>query len=67
MTTLLGDILSPLPPLDPFVQRRANNLIKAVSEKEDPFQFFENNRPFLDDLGLITMTADVFNNFKGDS
>ena len=64
MTTLLGDILSPLPPLDPFVQRRANNLIKAVSEKEDPFQFFENNRPFLDDLGLITMTADVFNNFK---
>ena len=64
MTTVLGDILSPLPPLDPFVQRRANNLIKAVSEKEDPFQFFENNRPFLDDLGLITMTADVFNNFK---
>lgn len=64
MTTTLGDIFSPLPPLDPIIQKTANSLIKAATEKEDPFQFFENNKAFYEDLGLITLTADVFNNLK---
>ena len=64
LTTSLADIFSPLPPLDPLAVSTANKLIRATTQNEDPFQFFENNRPFLEDLGLVKVTADVFNNFK---
>ncbi len=64
LTTSLADIFSPLPPLDPLAVSTANKLIRATTQNEDPFQFFENNRPFLEDLGLVKVTTDVFSNFK---
>jgi len=55
---VVGDVLSPLPPLDDFVRARLNNFIEMISEDENPFQFYTSNDPLLEDLGLFTITIE---------
>ena len=35
-----------------------------IDEGEDPFQFYETKRAFVDDLGLVRIGTEVFNNTK---
>ncbi len=63
-TSIAEDIFSPLPPFSPLVTEQLNKVLKMIDEGEDPFQFYETKRAFVDDLGLVRIGTEVFNNTK---
>lgn len=51
---VVGDILSPIPELNPQILGGINSMIRTFSDEEDPFQFFVNNPETLTDrLGVL--------------
>ena len=52
------DVLNPAPPADDLVIRAINGVIKMIDDDEDPYQFFESNKKLIEDLGLISISAD---------
>ena len=55
---VLLDVLNPAPPADDLVIRAINGVIKMIDDDEDPYQFFESNKKLIEDLGLISISAD---------
>jgi len=55
---VLLDVINPAPPADDLVIRAINGVIKMIDDDEDPYQFFENNKKLIEDLGLISISAD---------
>ena len=58
MQNVLLDVINPAPPADDLVIRAINGVIKMIDDGEDPFQFFESNKKLIEDLGLISISAD---------
>ena len=51
---VVKDILSPIPVLDDQIMFGVNKMIEAISNDEDPFQFFANDeKTFLQQLGVL--------------
>tara|TARA_B100000902_G_scaffold108276_3_gene110011 strand:- start:70 stop:6219 length:6150 start_codon:yes stop_codon:yes gene_type:complete len=55
---VLLDVINPAPPADDLVIRAINGVIKMIDDDEDPYQFFESNKKLIEDLGLISISAD---------
>ena len=51
---VVTDVLSPIPVIDDQIMYGVNKMIEAVSNDEDPFQFFANDeKTFLQQLGVL--------------
>ena len=51
---IVKDILSPIPVIDDQIMFGVNKMIEAISNDEDPFQFFANDeKTFLQQLGVL--------------
>jgi len=58
LTNVIGDVLSPLPPLDDLVIGTINEAIKMIDDGKNPYQFYTSNKTLLEDLGMFSIVQE---------
>jgi len=61
---IILDVGNPVPPLDDEFIRKINSVIEMMSDDEDPFQFFESDKRMMEDLGLVSISIEKYNELQ---